>query len=63
LPEGNVRVPDATGLPARAAVSAVARSGLVPQLEGSGRAVRQIPSAGMPAVKGSVVRVVLQPAT
>jgi cell division protein FtsI (penicillin-binding protein 3) len=62
-PPGGLRVPDATGLPARDAVAAVSRAGFVPQLEGMGRAVRQIPAPGAMAPKGSAVRIVLEPAT
>jgi cell division protein FtsI (penicillin-binding protein 3) len=58
---GNVSVPDATGLPAHEVVAALARAGLVPQFEGSGRAVRQNPAAGSPVPKGSAVRVILEP--
>jgi cell division protein FtsI (penicillin-binding protein 3) len=57
------RVPDATGMPARDVVNAISRAGLVPQLEGWGRAVRQTPSPGTAVVKGSAVRVVLEPAS
>jgi cell division protein FtsI (penicillin-binding protein 3) len=62
-PPGSVRVPDATGLPARDAMAAVFRAGFIPQIEGSGRTVRQFPSAGAAAPKGSAVRIVLEPAT
>jgi cell division protein FtsI (penicillin-binding protein 3) len=62
-PPGSLRVPDATGLPARDAVAAMSRAGFVPQIEGSGRAVRQNPSPGAAAPKGSAVRIVLEPAT
>jgi cell division protein FtsI (penicillin-binding protein 3) len=62
-PADATRVPDATGMPARDVVSAISRAGLVPQLEGWGRAVRQTPSPGTAAVKGSAVRVVLEPAS
>ncbi len=63
LPPGSVRVPDTAGMAARDAVLALTRAGLVPQFDGSGRAVRQIPSAGSAAPKGSSVRVVLEPAS
>jgi cell division protein FtsI (penicillin-binding protein 3) len=62
-PAGSARVPDATGLPARDATTAVFRAGFIPQIEGSGRAVRQTPSPGVPAPKGTAVRIVLEPAT
>jgi cell division protein FtsI (penicillin-binding protein 3) len=63
VPPGSVRVPDASGLPAHDVVAAVTKAGLVPQIEGWGRAVRQTPPAGAPAPKGSSVRVVLEPAS
>jgi len=63
VPPGSVRVPDASGLPAHEVVAAVTKAGLVPQIEGWGRAVRQTPPAGAPAPKGSAVRVVLEPAS
>jgi cell division protein FtsI (penicillin-binding protein 3) len=60
---GSVRVPDTTGMAAHDAVLALSRVGLVPQIDGSGRAVRQTPTAGSAAPKGSQVRVVLEPAS
>jgi cell division protein FtsI (penicillin-binding protein 3) len=63
LPPGSVRVPDATGMAAHDAVVALTKSGLVPQIEGWGRVVRQSPSAGSAAPKGSLVRVVFEPAS
>jgi len=62
-PPGTARVPDTTGLPARAAVAAVSRAGFLPRIEGMGRAVRQLPAAGASAPKGSAVRIVLEPST
>jgi cell division protein FtsI (penicillin-binding protein 3) len=63
LSPGTVRVPDATGMPAREVLTALTKAGLVPQIEGSGRAVRQTPAPGVPAPRGSPVRVVLEPAS
>jgi cell division protein FtsI (penicillin-binding protein 3) len=63
LPAGNVRVPDASGLPAHDVVTALTKAGLVPQIEGWGRAVRQNPAPGSAAPRGSAVRVVLEPAS
>jgi cell division protein FtsI (penicillin-binding protein 3) len=63
LSDGETRVPDATGLPAHDAVRAITRAGLLPQIEGSGRVVRQQPSAGSPAPKGSSVRLVFESAS
>ncbi|MGH7270948.1 MAG: penicillin-binding protein [Polyangiaceae bacterium] len=58
-----VMVPDATGLAARDAVVAIGKAGLVPRIEGWGRAVRQSPAPGSAAPRGSSVRVVLEPAS
>jgi cell division protein FtsI (penicillin-binding protein 3) len=60
LAQGDTRVPDATGLAAHEAVRAITRAGLLPQLEGSGRVVRQQPAAGAAAPKGSSVRLVFE---
>jgi cell division protein FtsI (penicillin-binding protein 3) len=60
---GAIRVPDATGLPAHDVVATLTKAGLVPQIEGWGRAVRQSPAPGSAAPKGSAVRVVLEPAS
>jgi cell division protein FtsI (penicillin-binding protein 3) len=58
-----VRVPDAMGMGARDAVRAVGGAGLVPLVEGTGRLVKQVPSPGTPAPKGSSVRLVFEPAS
>jgi hypothetical protein len=50
-------------MPAHDVVTALTKAGLVPQIEGWGRAVRQNPPPGAPAPKGSAVRVVLEPAS
>jgi cell division protein FtsI (penicillin-binding protein 3) len=63
LPVGSVRVPDATGMPAHDVVVSLSKAGLVPQMEGWGRVVRQTPVPGSAAPKGSSVRVVLEPAS
>ncbi len=60
---GSVKVPDVSGQGARDAVKAVTQAGLLPQIEGSGRLVRQSPTAGATAPKGSTVRLVLEPAS
>lgn len=51
-----IPVPDVASLGARDAVRAMLGAGLVPQIEGSGRAVRQTPAAGTIVPKGSAVR-------
>ncbi len=58
-----VRVPDASGLAARDAVRAIGAAGLVPELEGTGKLVRQNPAPGSPVPKGSMVRLVFEPAS
>jgi outer membrane protein TolC len=50
-------------MPAHDAVVAISKAGLIPQVEGWGRAVRQTPTAGSATPKGSAVRVVLEPAS
>jgi cell division protein FtsI (penicillin-binding protein 3) len=62
-PPGSVKVPDLGGMAARDAVKAITQAGLMPQVEGSGRLVRQNPGAGASAPKGSTVRLVLEPAS
>jgi cell division protein FtsI (penicillin-binding protein 3) len=59
----SVRVPDAMGMGARDAVRTVGNAGLVPLVEGTGRLVKQVPSPGTPAPKGSGVRLVFEPAS
>ncbi len=61
LVPGSVRVPDATGMAAHDAVVALTKAGLVPQIEGWGRAVRQVPAPGTGAARGSPVHLVLEP--
>jgi cell division protein FtsI (penicillin-binding protein 3) len=63
IPPNAVKVPDATGLAARDAVRLMAGAGLVPQIEGSGRLVRQAPAPGAAAAKGSSVRLMFEPAS
>ncbi len=62
-PQPVVKVPDAAGLPARDAVKAITAAGLIPQIEGYGRMVRQNPAPGVQAAKGSSVRLVFEPAS
>jgi cell division protein FtsI (penicillin-binding protein 3) len=59
----DIRVPDALGMGTRAAVRMVGNAGLVPLVEGTGRLVKQVPSPGTPAPKGSSVRLVFEPAS
>lgn len=62
-PPNAVRVPDAMGLGARDAVRMIGNAGLVPQVEGTGRLVKQVPNAGSAVPKGSNVRLVFEPAS
>lgn len=57
----SARVPDVQGFGARDAVRAVTAAGLVPEIEGSGKLVRQHPPPGSQVAKGSAVRLVLEP--
>jgi cell division protein FtsI (penicillin-binding protein 3) len=61
LGQGEVRVPDAMGLGARDALRLVTSAGLLPEMEGWGRLVRQSPAAGTAAPKGEVVHLVFEP--
>ncbi len=63
LGQGDVRVPDATGLGARDALRVVTTAGLIPEIEGSGRLVRQAPSPGAAAPKGGRIHLVFEPAS
>jgi cell division protein FtsI (penicillin-binding protein 3) len=63
LGQGDVRVPDATGLGARDALRLVTTAGLIPQMEGSGRLVRQAPAPGAAAPKGGVIHLVFESAS
>jgi cell division protein FtsI (penicillin-binding protein 3) len=57
----SVKVPDLTGQPAKEAVRAMGALGLVPEIEGTGRLVRQNPSPGTQLPKGASVRLVFEP--
>jgi cell division protein FtsI (penicillin-binding protein 3) len=59
----SVKVPDATGLPARDAVRILANAGLVAQVDGAGKLIRQWPAAGTAVPKGTSVRLVFAPAS
>ncbi|MDP8999094.1 MAG: transpeptidase family protein [Myxococcota bacterium] len=63
LGSDGIRVPNAAGMGAHDIVVVVTRAGLVPQIEGWGRVVRQTPAPGSAAPKGSTVHVVLEPAS
>jgi hypothetical protein len=47
----------------RDAIHAVSGAGFVPQIEGSGRLVRQAPLPGTPAAKGTSVRLLFEPSS
>ena len=55
-----VRIPDAVGLCARDALKLMTGAGLLAEIEGSGRLVRQSPQPGAAAAKGSTVRLVFE---
>jgi hypothetical protein len=63
VPAGSVRVPELSGMGAHEAVVMLNKAGLLPQIEGTGRLVRQQPSPGTPVPKGSAVRLVFEPAS
>jgi cell division protein FtsI (penicillin-binding protein 3) len=63
IPADAVRVPDATGMAARDAVRAIVGAGLVPQIQGSGRLVKQAPAPGTAAAKGTSVRLMFEPSS
>jgi DNA-binding FadR family transcriptional regulator len=47
----------------REAIRIISAAGLVPEIEGSGRLVRQAPSAGVNAAKGTSVRLLFEPSS
>lgn len=61
--QGELEVPDLSGYPVRAAILKSVSMGLFPQIEGSGRVMRQEPSAGSVVNKGTTLRIVLEPPT
>jgi cell division protein FtsI (penicillin-binding protein 3) len=63
LGDGDVRVPDATGLGARDALRVVTAAGLIPEMEGTGRLVRQSPAPGVATPKGGLIHLVFEPAS
>jgi cell division protein FtsI (penicillin-binding protein 3) len=62
-PHDAVHVPDATGMGMRDAIRAIGNAGLVPEIQGSGRLVRQAPAPGTAAAKGTSVRLLFEPAS
>jgi len=58
-----VAIPDLSGMPARDAVKALASIGLLPLLDGSGIVTKQEPPAGGTIVKGSTIKLKLEPTT
>lgn len=58
-----IKVPDASGMGARTAIKAIGAAGLVPVVEGTGKLVKQVPSAGAQVPKGTPVRLVFEPAS
>lgn len=58
-----VAVPEVSGLTARDAIKSLASLGLMPVLEGTGTVMKQDPPAGAPVVKGTTVKLKLEPTT
>ena len=63
LPKDAVRVPDAMGMSMRDAIHAMSGAGFVPQIEGTGKLVRQAPLPGTAAAKGTSVRLLFEPSS
>lgn len=63
LGPNEVRIPDANGLGARDALRLMTAAGLLADIEGTGRLVRQTPQSGLAALKGSTVRLVFEPSS
>ena len=59
----NVKVPELAGMPAKEAVRTVGAAGLVPEIEGTGKLVKQNPSPGTSVPKGSSIRLVFEPSS
>ncbi|MFO0552102.1 MAG: penicillin-binding protein [Polyangiaceae bacterium] len=59
---GEVETPDLSGYAVREAIQRLIALGLFPQIEGTGRVLRQEPPAGSVVQAGATVRVVLEPA-
>jgi len=62
-PKDAVRVPDAMGMSMRDAIQMVSGAGLVPQIEGTGKLVRQAPLPGTGVAKGTSVRLLFEPSS
>ena len=62
-PKDAVRVPDAMGMSMRDAVRSMSGAGFVPQIEGTGKLVRQAPLPGTAAAKGTSVRLLFEPSS
>jgi cell division protein FtsI (penicillin-binding protein 3) len=57
---GTVRVPDATGMAVRDAIRLLTGAGFVPEVQGSGRLIRQTPAIGSAAPRGARVQLVFE---
>jgi cell division protein FtsI (penicillin-binding protein 3) len=62
-PAGKIRLPDMTGLPARAALAKAYGLGLAPTMEGSGLIVSQSPPPGSVVDPGAAISLVFEPAS
>jgi cell division protein FtsI (penicillin-binding protein 3) len=63
VPAGKIRVPDLTGLPARAALKAALDLGVTPKISGTGLLVSQTPPPGQVIEKGATLALVFEPAS
>lgn len=61
--EGQIRVPDMTGWPAREVLRRSVELGMVPKLTGSGLVTRQLPPPGQIVSRGEEIVIELQPAS
>jgi cell division protein FtsI (penicillin-binding protein 3) len=62
-PSGKLRLPDMTGMPARAALAKAYNLGVVPAMQGSGLLVSQSPPPGSVVDPGATVTLVFEPAS
>jgi cell division protein FtsI (penicillin-binding protein 3) len=61
--QGAKAMVDVTGLPAASALQSLMKQGFIPQMVGSGKVVRQHPTAGSMVPSGTVVQLYLEPPT
>ena len=61
--QGAQAVVDVTGLPAASALQSLMKQGFIPQMVGSGKVIRQYPTAGSMVPSGTVIQLYLEPPT